>query len=102
MRNAVAKQVQEFRPGPKLEAGEYIFVEKDGRKIGLHHGCPCGCGLIGGIYFRGAGLGTPEWDVSGEWPNVSLTPSIGFYGQNERAQGYHWHGYLRNGVFEEC
>ena len=101
-RNAIAKEVQELRPGPTLGPGEYIFFDFNGKRAGIHHGCPCGCGAIGALAFRGSGMGMAEWDVAGEWPKASLTPSIGFYGRNRREQGFHWHGFLRNGVFEEC
>lgn len=101
-RNAIAKEVQELRPGPTLGAGEYILFYRNGKLAGLNHGCPCGCGLIGAINFRGAGLGYAEWDVAGEWPNVTLSPSIGFYGKNTKEQGFHWHGHLTKGFFEEC
>jgi hypothetical protein len=101
-RNAEAKEVQELRPGATLGPGEYIFFVRDnGVKAGINFGCPCGCGQVGGIDFKEANQGQ-GWEVTGEWPNTSATPSIGFYGSNKREQGFHWHGYLRNGVFEEC
>lgn len=83
-------------------AGAYRFFAKDDRRAGIRFGCPCGCGLIGALYFSGANDGGPEWSIEGEWPKVTLRPSIGFYGQNSYAQGHHWHGFLTNGVFEEC
>jgi hypothetical protein len=46
-----------------------------------------------------------EWSVSGEWPKVTLAPSIGVkydhLGQRPDGGGYHWHGYLENGEFVE-
>lgn len=84
------------------QAGAYRFmVNGEGEPVGINHACPCGCGRQGAMWFAGkAPDGHPEWTVEGEWPKVSLTPSIGF--QMDKATGqYHWHGYLTNGVFEE-
>ena len=40
-----------------------------------------------------------RWGWFWVFPAATLSPSIGmFRGQNP----YHWHGYLKNGVFEEC
>lgn len=33
---------------------------------------------------------------------MTLTPSIGIHHVEAGKAGYHWHGYLRAGVFEEC
>ena len=83
--------------------GAYRFTAYEGRRVGIRFGCPCGCGQIGLVYFKGKGFDGPEWDVSGEWPKATLSPSIGFYGSNNpRTQGHHWHGFLRAGVFESC
>lgn len=93
-----------------LAPGEAYFVRRDDREgpDALLHSCPCGCGSRSLIWFRGrsGGLGRPEWDVVGAWPNVTLTPSIGITfdsrGLAPLGGGFHWHGYLRSGVFEEC
>lgn len=104
-KDAVAYEVEEisFNHAP---AGSYQFFKRsgdpEGTRRGIIHACPCGCGMLGSLYFAGQNPGGAEWNVEGEWPKVSLTPSIGFYGQNKRDQGFHWHGYLRNGIFEEC
>jgi hypothetical protein len=111
-RNAVAFEAKDKadrrKPGAYWFMLEYSFDQKahTERVIGILHSCPCGCGAKGCIWFKGgSGNGSGswpdhEWDVTGEWPNVSLTPSIGF--GRLAAGGYHWHGYLRKGVFEEC
>lgn len=98
-RNAVAFEALDHEELRK--PGAYRFFERDGKRVGITHGCPCGCGLIGSLYFAGNGL-TPQWTVTGEWPKATLAPSIGFWGRNTKEQGYHWHGFLRAGVFEEC
>lgn len=67
---------------------------------GLSFGCPCGCGSMGSVSF-----GPGKWALTGELPRASVTPSIGFYGGPDGPKGpdgYHWHGYLTDGVFEEC
>lgn len=103
-RNAIAFEVAGYDDPRSHEAGAYWFVNgPNGKeKAGILHACPCGCGKHGALYFRGSGTKYAEWDLAGEWPAVSLTPSIGFWGSNTKEQGYHWHGYLRAGVFEEC
>jgi|SRR5579872_1727636 len=87
-------------------AGAFYFLRNEaGQNIGVLHGCPCGCGGRSALFFRGLGSGQQEWDVQGEWPKVTLTPSIGIKydaNGNKPANGsYHWHGYLENGVFVE-
>lgn len=94
------------------QPGAYYFLRNSaGETIGAVHGCPCGCGGRSALFFDG---GDPdpkkhrrrEWRVEGEWPAVSLTPSIGVKydvrGEAPAGGGYHWHGWLRDGVFEEC
>lgn len=101
-RNALAVEAKD--PDDIIKPGAYRFFVREGReRTGIRFGCPCGCGLVGSIYFEGEGDdGGPEWKVEGEWPKATLTPSIGFFGQNSYEQGHHWHGFLRDGVFEEC
>ena len=47
-----------------------------------------------------ADAGGPEWDVTGAWPKVTLSPSIGFAKDGATGQ-FHWHGYLEDGMFVE-
>lgn len=93
-RNAKLVEVpsEELRKTP----GAYSFVRRsaEGPNAGVVHSCPCGCGLLSALWFRGSGAGRDEWDVSGDWPNVTLQPSVGI------ANG-HWHGWIKNGVWEE-
>lgn len=105
MRNAKSYEVADFAGlggYGSAGAGAYYFIvrEDESEPCGLVHGCPCGCGAVGSVYFAGKGKGSPEWTVIGEWPNATLYPSIGF--DPDEHGIYHWHGYLRNGVFEEC
>lgn len=108
-RNAPAFEIRrEDLVDDKMPAGSYYFMHawRDGvqtdEKIGWIHGCPCGCGGKSAMWFEGyENAGGPKWMVTGEWPKVSMTPSIGIAKDHSTGQ-FHWHGYLRNGVFEEC
>lgn len=88
--------------------GAYYFLFGDDRTspIGIIHGCPCGCGGRSCLFFSGkGGPGRSEWTVSGEWPKVTLSPSIGIKydanGTRPAGGGWHWHGYLEGGEFVE-
>lgn len=60
----------------------------------FHFQCPCGCGAVGGV--KVAGEGAWQWNGSREKPTVH--PSVLLHGND----GPHWHGWLRNGVWESC
>lgn len=116
-RNAVAFEVPNSQHPDAQKPGAFWFMyrwdtdaepmRQTSDRIGITHACPCGCGMWGAIWFRGGsmnGAGSHpdhEWDVTGEWPKVTLSPSIGFAKSISTGQ-YHWHGYLKDGVFEEC
>jgi hypothetical protein len=96
------------RPEGLLRRGEAFFVYLPDETLdpsGIIHACPCGCMATGHLWFEGKSRGYgPEWSVIGNWPMVSLTPSIGMRGTSRpgrRRDGFHWHGYLKLGVFEE-
>lgn len=108
-RNAVAFEVKQGDPRAHEPGAYYFFtrVHPDTKQeyAGIVHACPCGCGGQTLLWFRGKGPdGRDQWDVSGEWPKVTLSPSIGvkYDGKGNGPTHYHWHGYLRAGVFEEC
>lgn len=85
-------------------------VDEDG-PYGMNFKCPCGCGAV-----HGAGLTTrpkdwnegkdTRWQWDGNKEKPTLSPSLGLHrsrdGQTVGAYGYHWHGFLRAGIFEEC
>ncbi len=113
-RNARAFEVAGQRHPYAQRPGAYWFLRRYDFElqknveppIGIGHACPCGCGAQSVMWFKGGSLNgtgedpSHEWDVTGEWPKVTLSPSIGFA---KRADGsFHWHGYLKAGVFEEC
>lgn len=71
--------------------------------VGFEHACPCGCGIWSFIRLNAEGWApstVPMWTCTGDDLHMTLEPSIGIHPKD--ANGYHWHGYLRNGVFEEC
>lgn len=107
-RNAPAVQV-EPPDDDHLAPGEFYFVHHDdsGLPTGIIHSCPCGCGGRSALFFAGrTGGRQQEWTVTGDWPKATLTPSIGIKydaaGNRPEGGGFHWHGFLRAGVFEEC
>lgn len=75
-----------FRVGP---------VGKDGEQWSLYC-CPCECcaasSLSTGNGFKPAV--DPSWMSSGSCDQPTLHPSVNHIG--------HWHGWLRNGVWESC
>ena len=83
----------------------------DGGPYGMNFKCPCGCGAVHGVGFTtrpkdwNEGKGA-RWTWDGNMEKPTLSPSLGLHrsheGQTVGADGYHWHGYLKAGVFEEC
>ena len=62
--------------------------------------CPCGCRSIGALRV-GIGHKPPHtendratWEWNGSLESPTLSPSVHHVG--------HWHGWLRNGVWESC
>lgn len=102
-RNATAFEDTSATVEQPARPGVYRFMlNDDDQRMGIQHGCPCGCGRWSAMWFKGmADAGGPEWEVTGEWPKVTLTPSIGIGRGEGPNNGYHWHGYLENGVFVE-
>jgi uncharacterized protein DUF6527 len=101
-RNATAFEV----PGnsPARQPGAYRFIlNAIGQQLGIVHACPCGCGNQSTIFFKGKSVyaGGAEWEVTGEWPKVTLAPSIGIKPKDPATGLYHWHGFLENGEFVE-
>jgi len=89
-------------PGP---AGAVVYVVDDANKIiGMNYCCPCGCGRWGFMGLPGYTFSDSTWQVVAGTvgsDDLTLQPSIGFARDKTTGQ-YHWHGYLRVGVFEEC
>lgn len=78
-------------------AGSFRVVEtgEDG-EVSFWYCCPCGCRAVAplsaGRGFKPATVPSWQWDGSTDAP--TLTPSVNHVG--------HWHGWLRNGVWESC
>ena len=86
------RQVADFDALEK--AGDGYFVgDPPGR---LSFNCPCGCGVLAGISLKPA---VPNgWEWNGDRDKPDCNPSILI----KNGTGEHWHGYLRNGIFESC
>jgi hypothetical protein len=90
------------------------LYQVEGGPYGMTFRCPCGCGAMHGVGFdnRPSDWGgeaekkQPRWHWDGNKEKPTLTPSLGLRkcrdDQTVGADGYHWHGFLRAGVFEEC
>lgn len=84
--------------------GACVPLRKDGKDlVGMTVRCPCGCGERSMIFFRGRGPSPaqfPEWDLTRDWPHISISPEIGFRPMLPNGS-YHWLGELRDGFFME-
>jgi hypothetical protein len=102
-RNAVSFLVEKMEYPGKPGAVRPIYHPDTKALMGINHGCPCGCGLWSWLRLNNADCLTfQKWDIQGQSADVlrlTLTPSIGI--RPITAGKYHWHGYLKNGVFEE-
>lgn len=86
--------------------GEVEKVTRHGtdRVVGFAHSCPCGCGAHSFVRLNKEewAQGTQVWertDAGGDdWSKMTLSPSIGIHPLTDGK--YHWHGHLRDGVFE--
>jgi hypothetical protein len=58
--------------------------------------CPCGCGHVGRLYVGVVRKPpqSPSWAWTGGKEAATLSPSVHHVG--------HWHGWLKNGVWESC
>ena len=80
-----------------------LYGVNDPGPFGIIFNCPCGCGEIHSASFDSCppdmkGVG-PRWHWDGDREKPTLTPSLVL---NPKDGGYHWHGFLKAGVFEEC
>lgn len=98
-------------PGtPRSAPGAFWYLQGFNGEpdTGIHHTCPCGCGIISGINLKGDRV--PLWTITGTRDKPTLAPSVGIHAwennptyprrAEKEADGYHWHGWLRNGVWE--
>lgn len=84
-----------------LPAGASVWSEG---KESLSFMCPCGCGCVHAVPVQPfAGHGWELRNNDSERP--TLIPSLGLMPKDGKARdgsGYHWHGYLTDGVFVPC
>lgn len=93
MKNVPLKIVDGFANA--RNAGDGYWLPNAESPERLHFLCPCGCGSTAGIAVKGE----HAWQWDGDKEKPTATPSILV---NGRGQGCGWHGYLTNGVFQEC
>lgn len=84
--------------GASWPAGGFALEQPQeaGGEQRLWWSCPCGCGHV---TFLHVGKGfkpadPPSWEWNGSTEAPTLSPSVHRVG--------HWHGWLRNGVWESC
>jgi hypothetical protein len=90
-----------------------LYGVDEGGPYGMNFKCPCGCGAVHGAGFDNRPADwlakdrpRPMWHWNGDKEKPTLTPSLGLHrshdGRTIGVDGYHWHGHLKAGVFEEC
>lgn len=84
----VPEIVKDTAPG----AIQYWGQDSDA-PTGFHFKCPCGCKAVGGVRLSGAGA----WEWNGDKEKPTVSPSVLLY---DRDMSSHWHGWLRNGIWE--
>lgn len=89
-----------FEIAERTPGAFYYCRSRDDDEGGIIHSCPCGCGVLG--FLRLTAPGTPRWTNSGTREQPTLLPSVGIRplpGQTAGSDGFHWHGWLREGVW---
>lgn len=86
--------------------GAFYYLKNDtGAEVGIVHSCPCGCRQLSAVYFPPS-TNRVLWQRSGTQDKPTVSPSIGIFpslkGCSMADGKYHWHGYLRNGVWESA
>ena len=73
-----------------------VHTYDNGRSI-LFYVCPCGCAMANQLAIYTEGQQPHGWKWNGDREQPTLTPSI------QMVEGTcRWHGFLQDGVFEEC
>ena len=85
------------KPSKGLVAGGFHVEppDSDGEQD-FYYYCPCGCGRVAPLVV-GNGFKpeiSPSWRWNGSFDKPTLFPSVWHQG--------HWHGWLRDGVWESC
>ena len=85
-------------------AFEYVCRMDCTTPVGLAYKCPCGCGYEGHLPFHPhVKNGGAAWQCDGNEESPTLTPSI--HHVQDLSKGgdkTHWHGWLRDGVWQAC
>lgn len=68
----------------------------EGQPARMPFKCPCGCGIVAGVSLKPANPNGWEWNGSKDKP--TLSPSVLI----KDGDGEHWHGWLRDGIWESC
>lgn len=103
-RNAQSFLVDKMDHPDEPGAVQFVRYPVTEEVVGFNHACPCGCGTWSFIRLnpeKWAPGTKPTWERNGGDLHMTLSPSIGIR-PRDAAGTYHWHGYLRNGIFEEC
>jgi hypothetical protein len=106
-RNAQSVIVDEVEIPGKAGAVNFVYGWEETNKdqiMGMRHCCPCGCGAWGWMTFEAYGFKDcwkPQPKKGDDLTKLTLTPSIGFM-KNKTTGVYHWHGFLKHGIFVEC
>jgi len=106
-RDAKVFIVDKIKPDTPPGAIQLAYLdERDVIVRGFNHNCPCGCGSLSYMGIdRSVNVNTACWTVeSGNFRDVStltLSPSVGIGSGRGPNGGFHWHGYLENGMFVE-
>ena len=103
-RNAVSFLVDKMEWPGKAGAVRPVYLPDSEVLAGINHACPCGCGSWSWLRLNNDSCQTfQKWDLkSGDILHLTLEPSIGIRPKDPTTGAYHWHGYLRAGIFEEC
>lgn len=82
--------------------GAFYYVTRHGHRVGMIHSCPCGCGTLG--YLNFGENRNPRWTLTGPEDAPTLDPSVAMTANADdtsiRYDGYHWHGFLRDGLWK--
>lgn len=101
MADVQGRRVKKVAGRAGREPGSFEFVVNQHREIaGLKYRCPCGCGSVGLLPFRGKYDGTADqWDWDGNEEKPTLQPSVHHTYRVDGADKTHWHGWLRGGIW---
>lgn len=70
-----------------------LSLDQNGKAAAMIYQCPCGCGIVGRLRFRGSDSGVhPSWEFDGNEAAPTLKPSVDHVG--------HWHGWLTAGEWK--